>query len=157
MATTAEPLTKPKKVPIIRSVMPNPVKRIIRTIIWLIRPPTIKVAKTIKTKDSVKRMPIIEILQQTPTILPIIIAYEPVWAIGQQDIPEILYLEKVFMWIAQHLTSQINQKFLLLYGGSVSEQSAQKLIKIRQLSGFLVGGASTHFDRFKNIIVATQS
>jgi triosephosphate isomerase len=83
----------------------------------------------------------------------IIIAYEPFWAIGTGIIPENKYLEEIFMWLekfvaihAPHCTAQ------LLYGGSINEKNTHQLKAIKYVDGFLIGGASTNFDTFSEII-----
>ena len=83
----------------------------------------------------------------------ICIAYEPVWAIGTGAIPEIDHIEKVF-----DLVLQISRKFKpvnkirLIYGGSIDEINAKKLKNIKNLGGFLLGGVSLDFKKFKKIV-----
>lgn len=82
------------------------------------------------------------------------IAYEPVWAIGTGNIPQAQEIEQVFAWIktytAQHMTHV--KTIHILYGGSVDAENAQDLKAIPGLSGFLIGGASLDFQKFKNIV-----
>jgi len=85
---------------------------------------------------------------------PIYIAYEPIWSIGTGIVPSVDYLIQVFEWLTSH-----TQKFLgkeriigLLYGGSVSAETAADLHSIYPLSGLLVGGASLDFQKFNNIV-----
>jgi len=40
----------------------------------------------------------------------------------------------------------------MIYGGSVDSENVKRLKLINRLDGFLIGGASTHFDEFKRII-----
>ena len=72
----------------------------------------------------------------------IIIAYEPLWAIGTGMIPTNEEIER----ITQYIKSIINQVFHVsvpvLYGGSVNERNISKLNQISNIDGFLVGGAS---------------
>jgi triosephosphate isomerase (TIM) len=98
--------------------------------------------------------PIIENLNQSHK--PIIIAYDPVWSIGTGIIPENSYLEEVFTWIIKLLqTHALHSSVQLFYGGSVNEQTIIQLKKVPHINGFLIGGASIDFARFKKIITTT--
>lgn len=94
------------------------------------------------------------ILESIPTnTQSIIIAYEPVWSIGTGIVPEITYLEEVFSWItkiAHHYAPHCRVQ--LLYGGSVNEKNSTQLKNIPHINGFLIGGASTDFEKFSLII-----
>lgn len=89
----------------------------------------------------------------------VVIAYEPVWAIGTGNnaTPEDVHEMKIF--IEKALTDMygrtIAQRVRILYGGSVNAKNAELLIRQGQVDGFLVGGASLHADEFKSIIKAT--
>jgi len=83
----------------------------------------------------------------------LVIAYEPVWAIGSGVTPEYSYLENIFDWLRKLIQQNVpNRSVSLLYGGSVNERSIMKLKNITQLNGFLIGGASTDFTQFKTIV-----
>jgi triosephosphate isomerase (TIM) len=79
----------------------------------------------------------------------VIIAYEPFWAIGTGIIPEDTYLEEIFRWLKNHVS---NHKAHLLYGGSINTTNINQLKTIEHIDGFLIGGASTDFGEFKNLI-----
>ena len=83
----------------------------------------------------------------------IVIAYEPVWAIGtglsatRKDIEEM------------HATVRevINRNdTVVLYGGSVSPESADDVFNAEGVSGALVGGASLNVDKFAAIVAAWE-
>jgi len=84
----------------------------------------------------------------------VIFAYEPVWAIGTGKTPNNETLHATFNWLAAHLTRNIkNIKVIyLLYGGSVDEHTALEMVKVQNIDGFLIGGASLDFQKFKNIV-----
>ena len=75
----------------------------------------------------------------------LIIAYEPVWAIGTGVSAEADDVAVMHMEIMQYITSLDNElafRTRILYGGSVKAANAEELIKIDNVHGFLVGGAS---------------
>ncbi len=84
---------------------------------------------------------------------PMCIAYEPVWSIGTGKTANNNHIEKAFSYISQWAqTIDKRDKFQLLYGGSVNEKTIQTLCNIKELNGFLIGGASLDFQIFEKII-----
>lgn len=83
----------------------------------------------------------------------IIIAYEPVWAIGTGKVPTVAEVEAVNKDIRQYLTS-IHASLMpvsILYGGSVSPDNAEQFASSDVINGALVGGASLVADKFLSI------
>ena len=80
----------------------------------------------------------------------IIIAYEPVWSIGSGQIPKISDLFKTINFIKKN-----NKKMKVLYGGSVNPKNVNKLKLIKNIDGFLIGGASQNSKKFIDIIKKT--
>jgi triosephosphate isomerase (TIM) len=84
----------------------------------------------------------------------LMIAYEPEWAIGGNDIPAHEHLVKACVAIRELVSASMpDLKIALLYGGSVSEKTAEKLAASGAFDGYLIGRASTDFQTFKNIVV----
>jgi len=83
----------------------------------------------------------------------IIIAYEPVWAIGTGLIPSAKELSDTFRYIHNTVTSfsQSNKSIKLLYGGSVSPDNAKRLMETNYMDGLLIGGASLIAKKFIDI------
>jgi len=81
------------------------------------------------------------------------IAYEPVWAVGTGIIPKNEYIEEIFDFILE-ISKKYGQsgEIKLLYGGSVDDLSAKTLKNVRNLGGFLIGGASLDFKKFEKIV-----
>ena len=83
----------------------------------------------------------------------IIVAYEPVWSIGTGILPSKIELEKNINFIRKLLNKRKNgKKVIILYGGSVNSNNIKNLIKISQIKGFIVGGASLKAKNFIDII-----
>ena len=82
----------------------------------------------------------------------IIIAYEPVWAIGTGLVPKAKDLLKTINFIKKKIK---NHK--VLYGGSVNSKNINELKSINNLDGFLVGGASQDPKKFIDIIKKTYN
>lgn len=86
----------------------------------------------------------------------IIIAYEPVWAIGtgRTATPELA--EKVHIlirsWLSDHSSVGVADQVRILYGGSVTPENAGQLIEQENIDGFLVGGASLDAPSFAKIV-----
>ena len=83
----------------------------------------------------------------------IIVAYEPVWAIGtgitatSDMISEALHNIRNILY-----DNGLNGKETsILYGGSVSDENASELSAINDVDGFLVGGASLDVNKFYSI------
>lgn len=85
----------------------------------------------------------------------LVIAYEPVWAIGTGETASPIQIENVHRFIRNRVQDQfsdVSEKLRILYGGSVNTQNAQELIEVEEIDGFLVGGASLEVDSFEKII-----
>ena len=104
-----------------------------------------------------------KILDKQLSILPsalngkkLIIAYEPVWAIGTGLVASNDYIKEVLSYINNALKSLYSDEILsninLFYGGSVDENSVESLSTIPLLDGFLIGSASADFKKFENIL-----
>lgn len=85
----------------------------------------------------------------------IVIAYEPVWAIGTGVTASPEQAQEahavVRTWLAKNVSQQAADETRILYGGSVTDKNAGELIEKRDVDGFLVGGASLK-DAFTEIV-----
>lgn len=83
----------------------------------------------------------------------IIIAYEPVWAIGTNVTPTNKDIEDTIKYIKEIVAEYFKYEDIsVLYGGSVNEKNIEELNMISNVSGFLIGGASTDAENFLKII-----
>ena len=83
----------------------------------------------------------------------IIVAYEPIWSIGTGKIPSASELKKTTV----HIKSVLNNIFkkdspAVLYGGSVDGSNVEMFKEIKEIDGFLIGGASKSSKKFIDII-----
>lgn len=90
----------------------------------------------------------------------LVIAYEPVWAIGTGVVPKPEDITSAIKTI-RHNVSEIfgkttAQKSRVLYGGSVNSSNAADILKLSGVNGLLVGGASLNYQQFGDIILATK-
>lgn len=88
---------------------------------------------------------------------PFAVAYEPVWAIGTGLTPSIAEIEEVHVAIRAALRDVFGAagaKPPILYGGSVKPDNAAEILKVQDVGGALVGGASLKAEDFLGIIRA---
>lgn len=86
----------------------------------------------------------------------IMIAYEPVWAIGTGNVPSIKEIKDNIEFISDLLYEKYECKLDILYGGSVNDENIGELCNIKGLSGFLVGGASLDVNKVKGMILEME-
>ncbi|MDD2203658.1 MAG: triose-phosphate isomerase [Bacilli bacterium] len=72
----------------------------------------------------------------------IIIAYEPVWAIGSGKVPKNEEIEESIKFIKSVVNRKYNIEPKVLYGGSVNKENINTILKINNVDGVLVGSAS---------------
>jgi len=94
-------------------------------------------------------------LYQISSLTDIVIAYEPVWAIGTGKVATPIEAEEVHRFIRGVLSeaySGASKDVRILYGGSVTPDNISELIDMGDIDGALVGGASLKPDTFLGII-----
>ncbi|MGH7198092.1 MAG: triose-phosphate isomerase, partial [Candidatus Omnitrophota bacterium] len=84
------------------------------------------------------------------------IAYEPIWAIGRGEPATVKEIEETHHFIRDFVAKTHDaptaNEMRLLYGGSVMPENAATLAHIKNVDGFLVGGASLVIEKFLKII-----
>lgn len=88
----------------------------------------------------------------------LVVAYEPVWAIGSGRTPTLGQIAEVHRFIREKLVGRFGRegaRVRILYGGSVTPANAAELLAIANVNGALVGGASLAANDFWKIIEAS--
>ncbi|OSS42669.1 Phosphoglycerate kinase [Desulfurella amilsii] len=80
----------------------------------------------------------------------VIIAYEPIWAIGSGKVAQPDQIFEVHEFIKKFIDTKV------LYGGSANPQNALTLSSVANVDGFLVGGASLDAQKFKEIVLSFE-
>ncbi len=90
----------------------------------------------------------------------IVIAYEPVWAIGTGRTATPEQAQEVHAFLREKLSeiydSEIAYRIRILYGGSVKPENASELFKQSDIDGGLIGGACLNAESFYQIILAAR-
>ena len=109
-----------------------------------------------ETKDTVKRI----LRKSLPTLGAddtLVVAYEPLWAIGTGLVPsseEIGEVHKVIRDLLIELYQDRGAEIRILYGGSMKPGNAAEILSIENVNGGLIGGASLKADDFMAIYAA---
>jgi triosephosphate isomerase len=86
----------------------------------------------------------------------IIIAYEPVWAIGTGETASPKQAQEMHNFIrktiAENYSKAIADKVSILYGGSVKPDNASEIFGQKDVDGGLIGGASLNVESFMKIV-----
>jgi triosephosphate isomerase len=109
-----------------------------------------------KKTNKILNSQIINGLKNVKNLNNIIVAYEPIWAIGTGIIPKSNDLYKQVKTIKKILNKRFKSKNpKVLYGGSVNSKNISDLRQISSIDGFLIGGASQKSKNFIDIIKKT--
>lgn len=80
----------------------------------------------------------------------LVLAYEPVWAIGTGKHATPDQIEDVHLWLSAQFP-----EVPILYGGSVKPSNIQEIMELASVHGVLVGGASLQVDSFYDIVMTS--
>ena len=119
------------------------------------------IGETEKEKDAGKTLDVLK--DQITHSLPknvdtnkIVVAYEPIWAIGTGRVPTIEDIQNIHSqlrkFVAENFSQEVADKMRLLYGGSVNAKNSAEILALKDVDGALVGGASLEVDDFFTII-----
>ena len=94
-------------------------------------------------------------------ITTVIIAYEPVWAIGTGKVATTAQAQEVHAFIRDLLTklygAPLAQKVRILYGGSMKPSNAAELLAEKDIDGGVIGGASLEAKSFVDLVKAADA
>jgi triosephosphate isomerase (TIM) len=99
-------------------------------------------------------------LPASSTAATVVIAYEPVWAIGTGRTPTLAQIAEVHGFLRARLVGLIGAEakgLRLLYGGSVKPSNAAEIFALPEVDGALVGGASLKAADFGAIVAALSA
>ena len=109
--------------------------------------PIICIGETLSEKKSNKTLQILDCqidgsLTKINRYEKVIIAYEPVWAIGTGLIPDENEIKETHLYIKTKLDQHFDADIPILYGGSANAENCSQITSIENVDGLLVGGAS---------------
>ena len=124
--------------------------------------PIVCVGETLAEREAGRTLEIVtgQVRGSLPDVLsgkPFAVAYEPVWAIGTGLTPTLDQIEEVHVAIRGVLVELFayhGARVPILYGGSVKPSNASDILRLRDVGGALVGGASLKAADFLGIIGA---
>jgi len=112
-----------------------------------------KLEKKNKKTLIILKKQLIKVLEKKFNKNNIIVAYEPIWSIGTGKIPSQQELKKTTTYIKKVLNGIFKKNSpAVLYGGSVDGDNVEMFKKIKEIDGFLIGGASKSSKKFIDII-----
>ncbi len=122
--------------------------------------PIVCVGESLEIREKHEHLTFIEkqVLESTEglDLKRVIIAYEPVWAIGTGKVPTLEEIEEINSYIKTVLAKENNlteNDINVLYGGSVKSSNTKDITELKSVNGVLVGGASLKGEEFFNIVI----
>ena len=112
---------------------------------------TLEQKKKHKTHEVLKEQ-VINSLPPNSSKESVVIAYEPIWAIGTGMTPTLDEINNIHKYLKKDIKEIEGYK--LLYGGSVNPKNASDIMNLEYVDGVLVGGASLKADQFSQILKA---
>jgi triosephosphate isomerase len=124
--------------------------------------PIVCVGETLTEREGGRTLGVVEtqVQRSLPDELsakPFAVAYEPVWAIGTGHTPTLEQIEEVHVAIRELIADRFGdagRAAPILYGGSMNPGNAAAILKVREVGGGLVGGASLKCEDFLQIVRA---
>ena len=118
--------------------------------------PIVCIGETLSEKKANKTLKVLkkqidESITKVNANTQLIVAYEPVWAIGTGLTPDNNEIKETHFHIKEKLNKYFNADTPVLYGGSANAENCSKIISIENVDGLLVGGASLKRNDFNMI------
>jgi len=122
--------------------------------------PIVCVGEDLAQRESGEFLNVVEtqVRESIPASDDLVVAYEPVWAIGTGKVPTTMEVEEVCAHIKKVLTDmgRDTSAVRVLYGGSVKGSNAGEILSQQSVDGVLVGGAALKADGFMEIVNAAK-
>lgn len=125
--------------------------------------PVLCIGETLEERDGGKMF---DVLSEQLAVLketghgPLVVAYEPVWAIGTGRVATVEQIREVHAFVAEELKKLLGQpgtEVPIQYGGSVTPENFAEIIQVPHVSGGLVGGASLIPEKFLKLVEQAQA
>lgn len=103
------------------------------------------IGETLEEKSkykSVLKAEILEGFEKLNNLDNIVIAYEPIWAIGTGNVATNADIVKVHSYIKDVVKDKFGVDIPVLYGGSVKPKNSKEILSLNEVDGVLIGGAS---------------
>ena len=111
-----------------------------------------KEEKDLLKKDVVLKKQLVKALLDIDDIKNIIIAYEPVWSVGTNEVPSNKEITDTSNYIREIIFNKYHKDIKVLYGGSINEKNIDKFNEIKNIDGYLIGSSSINPEKFIKII-----
>lgn len=124
--------------------------------------PVLCIGESLAERDGNKTL---DVLREQLAVLketgagPLVVAYEPVWAIGTGRVATVEQVKEVHAFIAEELKSLLGAagaEVAIQYGGSVTPDNFAELIRVPHVGGGLVGGAALVSEKFLKLVQQAQ-
>lgn len=127
--------------------------------------PIVCLGETLEQREAGRTIDVVErqLRDSIPDGVPVdklVVAYEPVWAIGTGKVPTTDQIAEVHATLRKRLVDRFGDEangVRLLYGGSVKPSNAAEIFAVPDVDGALVGGASLKAEDFSGIISALDT
>ncbi len=96
--------------------------------------------------------PVLDVVDANSAVR-VIVAYEPVWAIGTGKVASLQEIQDAHRFIISTWNSRkLSRPAVVLYGGSVNPGNFSEILRLPEVDGALVGGASIKIDQWLSLI-----
>lgn len=113
------------------------------------------IGETLEEKPNyqeVLRKELVEGLANVKSFENLIVAYEPIWAIGTGKVATIEDIDEIHTFVKDTISSNFGANVPILYGGSVKPSNSGEILSLDSVGGVLIGGASLKAEDYVKIV-----